>query len=181
MDSNLAKIELMALQTKVSKYDDTDMFTHFINNGVPEKIILLLQKLWKYTVKLGEKVIEIGKIIFIKLLEFIKENPNLTLGLVLGAFFGTFAGFSEEWVFFDSLRVIFNEISFYALTLLGIVSGSMQDKAEKNGNGQIKVHNELQGFFAVSGEIIGSIKKFLEKLIDIISSLMESFKYEKAN
>lgn len=51
-----------------------------------------MQNLFTQTKIIGGKLINIGRIIFAKLYQFLQENPNMVLGTIIGAVFGSFLG-----------------------------------------------------------------------------------------
>ena len=175
MDKNLATIELMAMHTKACKLDDTDIFTFLLNKGLPKEIVIRLQKLWKATMKVGAKVIQIGRVIIMKLIEFIRENPTMVIGLVIGAFLGTYVEMSHVALLPDALIDLLNAISFYALTFIGMISGNMKDNSEKSGTPNDS-KNMIQGVLALVGDLVGIIKDFLKATIEIILAIKEDIK-----
>lgn len=48
--------------------------------------------LFQQTKIIAGKLINIGRIVFAKIYQFIQDNPNLTLGTIIGAVFATFLG-----------------------------------------------------------------------------------------
>ena len=48
--------------------------------------------LFQQTKIIAGKLINIGRIVFAKIYQFIQDNPNLTLGTIIGAVFGSFLG-----------------------------------------------------------------------------------------
>lgn len=69
------------------EYNDTtkrDVFSWMINKGVAIEIVTRLHELWDFSLKMGDKLYHIGKIIVIKLVEFVKRNPNMSTGIAIG-------------------------------------------------------------------------------------------------
>lgn len=92
MDQKNALIELSLLNAETEqKYTDfTDYSVELLNRKVPAEIVTRLKELWEKTKIVAGEVVKIGKIIAMKILEFIKENPVMFIGAALGAIVGSF-------------------------------------------------------------------------------------------
>jgi len=53
--------------------------------GVPFQAIEVVLGLWDNTKEIGKKLVNVGKVICCKILEFIQRHPNLSPDLALGA------------------------------------------------------------------------------------------------
>lgn len=175
MDKNLAQIELLAMHGKAEKLDNTDRFTFLLNAGIPKEIITRLEELLEVSIKIGSTIVNFGKIIIMKLIEFIKENPHLTIGMILGVYFGTVMELPVMEYIPDMAIELLNAISFYALLFIGAIAGVMKDTSIDQGIPNDS-KNMIQGVLATAGDLIGVIKIVLKKFIDIIISLKEDIK-----
>ena len=89
MDRKTATEELFTLNVETTDMDKTDYMVYLGNKGVPLDIITCLDSLWNTTKKIGSTTIHLGKIILMKLVEFIQAHPHAAIGLVLGAAVGS--------------------------------------------------------------------------------------------
>ncbi len=85
-EDGLFELTLMNAETSQKHFDDVVVMG--ITRGIPPEIITRLQSLWIVTKSIAGEIVEIGKIIVQKIFDFIKANPNLSLGLALGAAVG---------------------------------------------------------------------------------------------
>lgn len=79
--------------------------------------------LFQQTKIIAGKLINIGRIIFAKLYQFITENPNMALGTIIGAVLGSFLGM---------VPLIGGILSIVA-TFLGAAIGGYLDLLNKGG------------------------------------------------
>lgn len=84
MDKNKATFEALLLQAEASGLDKVEAMAFFSNQGVPLEIITRMDSLWEQTVIVAKQVLNIGKIIIMKLIQFIIENPNMVIGVAIG-------------------------------------------------------------------------------------------------
>jgi hypothetical protein len=68
-----------------SEWGFVDVVTEGLQSGIPADVLTRMKDLWEVTAKIGGELIQIGKIILIKLVEFLRANPKLTASLALGA------------------------------------------------------------------------------------------------
>ena len=82
-EQGLFELTLMNGETK--DYDFDTMVVDAINRGLPPEVITRLKELWEKTKVVAGEVISVGKIIVQQILEFIKSNPKLSIGMAIGA------------------------------------------------------------------------------------------------
>jgi hypothetical protein len=91
MKAEEAITKLLALQTETKGWDKVDMMTYFTKEGVPLEITTRMNYLWDFKTEFSDNVVNIGKIIVMKLLEFIENNPYMTIGIAIGIGLGSLA------------------------------------------------------------------------------------------
>jgi hypothetical protein len=84
--------EELVLEAKTVQLDMTETMAYFSNLGVPLEVVIRMEKLWYQIFKIGDRIIHIGKVIILKLISFIEQNPNMMIGIVIGVGLGTLAG-----------------------------------------------------------------------------------------
>ena len=92
MDKVKGKMDLLILESKASSFDEIEFVTDLINKGVSKEIVTRLQLLGSQIKYVANQSIKIGKIILMKLWDFIKENPNLAIGMAIGLGLAVLAG-----------------------------------------------------------------------------------------
>ena len=85
-------LELSMINAEVKERDFTETIVELLNRNIPTEIVTRLKELWEATKTLAGEVIRIGKIIVHKIIDFVRANPNLTVGLALGAAVSSLVG-----------------------------------------------------------------------------------------
>ena len=159
--------------TELVKFDDAS-FTIKESNGLVEKIISGLnldastatefrrkmKSLLETTQIIGGKLVYIGRIVCIKLWDFICENPNMALGTLVGAIFG---------LFLSAVPLIGGILALLS-TYLGATIGSYIDQLQKGGT-------EVDG--TLSKVLVGATnatKEFFKLIREILAALKNDFK-----
>ncbi len=141
--SNLDKVKFGALMQKM---------------GIPFQVIEVVLDLWDITEKVGNKIYNIGKILACKIIEFVQRNPNMVLGMALGAAAGVLTSMIP-WI--GPILAPFVTI----ITALNMgISGLMID-LQKRGE---SVDSTFQA-------IIAAAKEFFQLLIETYKAIKESF------
>lgn len=89
MSVSTAQMEIIDLNIEAQNLDETEIFVWLDQMGVPLEVNTRLKDLWKTTKRIGDQVISFGKIIILKIVEFIKTNPHAAIGMLLGAAVGS--------------------------------------------------------------------------------------------
>jgi len=125
MDRNQANFEALLLQAEASKLDKVETMAFLSNKGIPLEVITRMNSLWDEIVIIEEQIINIGKIVIMKLIQFIKENPNMVIGLAIGVTLGMLAN-AVPYVgqFIAPLLTV-------AFSTIGVLHGHRLDKIKK--------------------------------------------------
>lgn len=83
--SEQAMLELTLLNAESSSKSFDDVVVDGLARGIPPEILIRLKDLWAATKQIGEEVIEIGKIIVSRIVDFLQANAKLTGALAVGA------------------------------------------------------------------------------------------------
>ena len=154
-----AKLDLALLDAEVKDVDRTNALTVFTNAGIPPEVTFRLTGLWETTRIVGGKTVQIGKIIILQIIKFIRENPHLTIGIALGAAIGALT----------SLIPFIGPLLTPLVTVIGLVIGGVggrrMDRGEEIGTGII----------GLTQEIIDIAKKFFELFAAIFNALRADF------
>jgi hypothetical protein len=120
-----ATLDLSLLHASANKTDFNDIAIDLAKRGTPLEVVTRLQGLWNNTQSIAGEIIAIGKIIVIKLWEFIKANPNMTIGIVLGAAIGALVNLIP-WI-----GHFLAPIAMTVSAFLGGIAGHQLDKIAK--------------------------------------------------
>ena len=162
MNATMAQMDLMALQAETKGMKWLDAVVHFTNNGVPAEVVTRLQELWEVTKTIGEQVYEIGKILVMKIIEFIIANPGLAIGAVLGVAVGSLTNMIP-WI-----GAIIAPVAMAIGGFFGAVAGHRLDKVAK---GELSSYNDSSIF----ADLITLAKEFWKNLVEIFNALKEHF------
>lgn len=154
-----AKLKMVVLNSNAMEIDRIDAITRLTNFGLPQEIITRIDELWEKTKIIGGQVIHIGKVIFVELLKFIKENPHLAVGVAIGAAVGALLSM------IPFLGPILAPLAVAISILVGGISGYRLDQGQKPTDGVVGVTQEL----------ILIAKKFFELFADIFNALRMQF------
>lgn len=80
-----ARLELALWQAEADMASSSDLYIRLTEMGFPSEVAIRLKELLEFVKTIGEKTVSIGKIVVLKLIEFIENHPNLATGIALGA------------------------------------------------------------------------------------------------
>jgi hypothetical protein len=80
------------MNAEVADKSFADVFVELSNKGLPADIITRLEGIWNKTKPIAGEIVQIGKIIVLKILDFIRGNSGLAIGLALGVAICTLIG-----------------------------------------------------------------------------------------
>ncbi|MGZ4954426.1 MAG: hypothetical protein ACXV8Q_04870 [Methylobacter sp.] len=83
-----ALIELTLLNAEYFDDEFDDVLIAGLKRNIPPEILTRLMELWTQTKEVAGEVIAIGKIIVRKIIEFLLDNPKLTIGIAIGVALG---------------------------------------------------------------------------------------------
>lgn len=149
----------MALwQVDADSMSSSELYAWLVDSGLPHEVTIRLHELASYTKKSGNKVLAVGKIILIKIIEFIKAHPNLAMGVALGAVVGLLV---------NSVPVLGSVLAPLA-TVLGITIGAIA------GHRLDKGKEVNKGIIGVAQDIIEIAREFLKLFIDVFNVIFRN-------
>jgi len=156
-----AELEMLVLNGEANRFDKLNIFTDFINKGLPQEIITRLDSLWNMTKTISGEIVNVGRIILVKIWEFVQENTNLTIGVAIGVAIGSLVSLVP---FLGSFLA---PIGMALGALIGGVTGERLDRIAKG-----EMVSEKSGM--IEGSIMVA-KKFFKLLADIFNALKSEF------
>ncbi len=85
LNSEQAMLEFTLLNAETTGQSFDDVVLEGLQRGLPPELLTRMKSLWEMTKQIGGEVIEVGKIIVMKIIEFLKANPKLAASLAIGA------------------------------------------------------------------------------------------------
>jgi hypothetical protein len=85
MHEEQALLEVSMLNAETVGHRFEDVVVDGIGSGIPPEVLTRMKELWEKTKVIGNEVIEVGKILIMKIIEFLKAHPKLAASLAVGA------------------------------------------------------------------------------------------------
>jgi hypothetical protein len=124
-----ANLKLALWQSDADQMTSADVYAWLVTSGLPANVALRLHELLTYTKRVGRKVFSIGKIILLKILEFVKAHPLLVTGAGIGAVVGAaIASLIASIPFLGPLLSPIAALLGITITAAGAVIGHRLDK-----------------------------------------------------
>ncbi len=166
MTKTQADLDLILLNAEVGSVASSDLYIWLRESGLPSEVAIRLKSLIDTTKKVADQVINIGKIILIKIIEFVKEHPNLATGIAVGVALGVIASMVPF------LGSILSPIAIALGVSVGAIVGHRMDKTDKEN----AVNTDLNLTTTVTQDIIEIARYFFELLIDIFNTAFDESK-----
>ena len=143
------RIEEMFME--YSNVSQKDVFSWFLNRGVPREIVTRLFQVWNFSYRVGEKLFKIGKLIVCRLVEFAIDNPNMLTGVAIGL--------GLSW-FLSNIPVVGWLIGPLVAAIFALVLGYYGHLRDNpRGNALTMLGRGLDLFFDLIGITVNQIKE----------------------
>jgi hypothetical protein len=158
-----ARLELALWQAEADMASSSDLYIHLTEMGLPSEIAIRLKELLEIVKPIGEKIVSIGKIIVLKLIEFVEKHPNLATGIALGA------AVSSLISSIPFLGPILAPIALPLGIAVGAIAGHRVDKAQGVGmNGNL-------GLIDIAQDVIEIARAFFQLFIETLMAISSDF------
>lgn len=158
-----ARLELALWQAEADTASSSDLYIRLSEMGLPSEVAIRLKELLEFVKPIGEKMVSIGKIIVLKLIEFIEKHPNLATGIALGA------AVSSLIASIPFLGPILAPIALPLGVAVGAIAGHRVDKAQSG-----KMNGDLR-LIDIAQDVIEIARAFLQLFIDTIMAVSAEF------
>lgn len=158
-----ARLELALWQAEADMASSSDLYIRLTEMGLPSEVAIRLKELLEFVKPIGEKMVSIGKIIVLKLIEFIEKHPNLATGIALGA------AVSSLIASIPFLGPILAPIALPLGIAVGAVTGHRVDKAQGS-----KMSGE-SGFSSIAQDVIEIARAFFQLFIETLTAISAEF------
>lgn len=159
-----ARLELALWQADADRVSSSDLYIRLTEMGLPPEVAIRLKALLEMVKPIGDKLISIGKIIVIKLTEFIEQHPNLATGIALGAAVSSLIA---------SIPFLGPLLAPIALPL-GITAGAIAGHRVDQANGK-SINGDL-GVTAIAQDVIEIARAFFALFIDTLMAISAELK-----
>jgi len=79
-----SQFELLLLDAEARRTSAHTFYDRLLELGTPPEIVYRLASLWRFTRRVGQRLIAVGKIILLKIVEFLAQHPGLCIGAAIG-------------------------------------------------------------------------------------------------
>ncbi len=158
-----ARLELALWQAEADMASSSDLYIRLTEIGIPSEVAIRLKELLELVKPIGEKLVSIGKIIVLKLIEFIEKHPNLATGIALGA------AVSSLIASIPFLGPILAPIALPLGIAVGAIAGHRVDKAQGG-----KMNGDL-GLIDIAQDVIEIARAFFQLFIDTLVTISAEF------
>ena len=148
-----ANLELVILSSEADAISSGDFYAWLKDRGLPDEVAIRLKDLAGLTAEIGKRVISVGKMILLKIMEFLKAHPNMAVGIAIGAACGALAG---------AVPIIGPFLASVGIPLgmaIGAVAGHQNDIGQR----------QHFGYIALAQDVIQIATEFFKLLIDIFN------------
>ena len=139
----------------------SDFYAWLKERGLPDEAAIRLKTVAEITAEVGKRVINVGKMILIRIMEFVKAHPNLAIGIAIGAAIGAMVN-AIPWI---------GPFLAPIVTLIGVtvgaIAGHRLDKADAGTP-------QNSGLVAIGQDIIEIATAFFKLFMDILTLTLDA-------
>ncbi|MBP9634373.1 MAG: hypothetical protein KBE28_05065 [Nitrospira sp.] len=156
-----ASLEMALWHADAEAMSSSDLYVWLRESGLPPEIAIRLKELVGFTAKVGTKVVSLGKIILVKLFEFIKKHQNLAVGMALGAAIASIV---------SSVPILGPILAPIVLPLgiiVGAIAGHRVDKANDH-----RINGDTS-LVSLTQDVIEIAREFFELFVDTMRAVSD--------
>ena len=156
VSSAQANLKMSLWQVEAESIKSSDLYVWLNQSGLSSEVAIRLQELVSFTKKVGAKVLAVGKIVLIKIIEFVKAHPFLVTGAGIGAAVGAaVAGMITAIPFLGQLLAPVAMALGITIAVIGAVAGHNLDKRFQGFGDDI--FEIAQEFFKLVADVFNTI------------------------
>ncbi len=152
-----ANLELIILSSEAEAISSGDFYAWLKDRGLPDEIAIRIKDLADLTTEVGKRVIHVGKMILLRIMDFVKAHPNMAVGIAIGAAVGALSG---------AIPGIGPYLAAVGIPLgmaVGAVAGHQNDIGQR----------QHFGYIALAQDVIQIATEFFKLLIDIFKLTLD--------
>jgi hypothetical protein len=151
-----ANLKLALWNAQAESTKSSEVYAQLQELSLPKEFISRLHELITFTKKVGGKVFAVGKIVLLKILEFVKAHPFLVVGAGIGAVVGAaIAGLITSVPFLGQVLVPVAAALGITVTVMGAVVGHRLDKQFPNVGED--VGEIVKDFFSLFADVFNTV------------------------
>jgi hypothetical protein len=148
-EQGMFELSLMNAEASSTQFDD--VIIDALNRGIPPELVMRLKQLWEKTKEVAGEVVAVGKIIVRQIIEFMKKNPKLAIGLALGAAVAILIGS------IPFIGPFLQPLATWITTVYGAGVGAAMQKGDISGSPLSAAMALAETFFALLVSIMNSV------------------------
>lgn len=156
-----ANLELTILNAYTESWSSSDFYAWLDSTGLPPEVSIRLKDIIDKTKEISGRVINVGKIILMKIIEFVKAHPNFVIGIAIGAAIGSLA---------HLVPFLGNMLAAITVPLGAIIGGLAGHRIDKR-EGQLANANDV--LLAIPQDVIEIARAFFKLLADIFNAVLD--------
>ena len=161
-----SNLEMALLQASADSFTSNELYVWLSDSGLPGQVATRLHELITYTKKAGNKVFAVGKIILIKIIEFVKAHPHLVAGIGIGLTVGLAVQTLVSSIPF--VGALLAPVAGALTSALGVaILGIAGHRLDKKSQGK-QVSESLIG---IAEDVIEITKEFFAFIADIFNTV----------
>ncbi len=151
-----ANLKLVLWNAEAEVVKSSELYIQLQELGLPEEVVTRLHQILTYTKKVAGKAFSVGKIVLLKIIEFVKAHPFLVVGFGIGAVVGSaIASLVISIPFIGQLLAPVAAMLGITIATVGAVVGHRLDKQFQNvGEDIVEI---AQHFFALLADVFGIV------------------------
>jgi hypothetical protein len=151
-----ANLKLAIWNAEADSVTSSELYVQIQELGLPEEVVSRLHELVSFTQRVAGKVFSIGKIVLLKILDFVKAHPFLIAGAGIGAVIGAaIAGLITSIPLLGQILAPVAAILGITIAAVGAVVGHRLDK-QFQGVGE-DIVEIAQQFFSLLANVMNMI------------------------
>ncbi len=151
-----ASLKLALWNAEAEFFKSSELYRKLQELGLPTEIVDRLHELINFTKNVTGKVLSVGKIVLLKIIEFVKSHPFLVAGMGVGAVIGTaIAGLITSIPFLGQILAPIALLIQTTFTTIGAVVRHKLDKQLKDIGKDIA--EIVQQFFLLVSQVFNAI------------------------
>lgn len=160
-----AQFEMALLNAEAESTSSSNLYLWLRESGMPSEVAIRIQSLVDQTAVVAGQVYCIGKIVVIKIIEFVKAHPDMAIGMVVGASVGALTSM------IPFLGPYLAPIAIAIGATVGAVAGHRSDKMDMG----LTVNT---GVIAFAQDLLEIAMEFFKLLIDIFNAVFSQAKQQ---
>jgi len=161
-----ATLKMSLWQAEADSIKSSDLYIWLQDSDLPQEVTLRLHDLITQTQFMGGKVISMGKIILIKIIDFIQKHPNLVLGFGIGITLGAAVNFLVGSIpligpFLAPLATALS--TAFGIVIFGVAGHRLDKRAQGKEIGQ--------GVIGFAEDIVEIVRAFFQLIVDVFNTV----------